>query len=131
MPDFTDIAKALVNPTFTYMYDLGMHHICNQLSPQFIILSDGGELEYTPYAGTNLAFYLNRLYRQSPGNFTENFKEFLNMVCRTWREMSDMEITIQLEIWVITEMERNKLRILESQYERVIREAVEDSRRAV
>ncbi len=125
MPEFLDIAKSLVNPTFTYPYDMGMHHTNFQLSTQYLILRDGGQLEYTPYAGTNLAFFLNVLYRQSPSNFTANITQFIDMVLPTWREKTSMEITIQLELWVITEMGRANLRMLESQYENAIRVAVD------
>ena len=128
MASYTDLTKGLLgNLTFTYRYDVGFHYFEPRFSQDIETIRNGQDIVYTPYAGTNLAFYLNLLYRQSATQFTLNFTRFVEMFVPTWRDLSSIEIMIQLEVWVITETERHKLRILESQYENAIRTALQNS----
>ena len=127
MVSFSDVAKGLLaEPTFVYNYDAGLLYLEEHVSRDLTNIRDGGQIVYTPYTGSNLAFYLNLLYRQSTTLFTRNFTEFIEMVIPTWRDKSSRDIIIQLEVWVITEMERIKLRKLEFQYESVIRLALQN-----
>jgi hypothetical protein len=126
MPSFSDIAKALVNPSYyTHPYDIGLQYLNLHIEPHYQILRDGGEIVYLPYAGTPLGFFLNILYRQSPENFTTNFKDFVSIAYPSWHDKPSTEITIQLELWVITETERARLRMIEAQYEQAIRRAID------
>ena len=122
---FNDIAKAMnVNPRFEYRYAIGLQHLTHDLTRDIELLREGNEVTYTPYSGSNLAFYLNMLYRQST-DYTRDLLQFIQHVIGLyWYQQSSTEIIILLEVWVVKEMERSKLRMLEEQYEDEIREAM-------
>jgi hypothetical protein len=116
---FTDVAKAMnVNPQFEYRYDI---HLIQDLTRDIELLRAGQDVNYTPYSGSNLAFYLNLLYLKS-NHYTQDFLQFVqHVVGLYWYQQTATEIIILLEVWVVKEMERSKLRLLEEQYENVIR----------
>ena len=116
---FTDIAKAMnVNPRFEYRYDT---HLVQDLTRDIELLRAGQDVTYTPYTGSNLAFYLNLLYLRS-NHYTQDLLHFIqHVVGLHWYQQPATEIIILLEVWVVKEMERSRLRLLEEQYENVIR----------
>ena len=124
MASFLDIAKSMiVNPRYRYMYDAGLTYMIQDVSRDIESLRNGQEINYVPYTGSYLAFYLNLLYRE--GNYTQELRNFIEYVVGpSWVDTTSVDIIVWLEVWVITEMERIKLRILESQYENEIRAAM-------
>jgi hypothetical protein len=122
---FSDVAKEMnVNPHFEYRYDIGLQHLAIDLTRDIELLRAGQDVTYTPYSGSNLAFYLNMLYRRS-NHYTQDLLQFIQHVIGLyWYQQPATEIIILLEVWVVKEMERTKLRLLEEQYEQVIREAM-------
>ena len=116
---FTDIAKAMnVNPRFEYRYDT---HLVQDLTRDIELLRAGQDVTYTPYTGSNLAFYLNLLYLRS-NHYTQDLLHLIqHVVGLHWYQQPATEIIILLEVWVVKEMERSRLRLLEEQYENVIR----------
>lgn len=122
---FNDIAKEMnVNPQFEYRYTIGLQHLARDLTRDIELLRGGQDVMYIPYSGSNLAFYLNMLYRQS-NHYTQDLLHFIqHVVGLHWYQQSSAEIIILLEVWVVKEMERSRLRMLEEQYENVIRAAM-------
>jgi len=122
---FTDVAKAMnVNTHFEYRYAIGLQHLAIDLTRDIELLRGGNSVTYTPYTGSNLAFYLNMLYRQST-DYSRDLLHFIQHVMGLyWYQQTATEIIILLEVWVVKEMERSKLRMLEEQYEHEIREAM-------
>ena len=116
-----DIAKEMVNPQFEYRYDIGLRYLVQDLTRDIELLRVGQDVTYIPYSGSNLAFYLNMLYRRS-NHYTEDLLQFIqHVVGLYWYQKPATEIIILLEVWVVKEMERSRLRLLEEQYENVIR----------
>jgi hypothetical protein len=122
---FNDIAKEMnVNPQFEYRYTIGLQHLARDLTRDIELLRGGQGVTYIPYSGSNLAFYLNMLYRRS-NHYTQDLLHFIqHVVGLHWYQQSSAEIIILLEVWVVKEMERSRLRMLEEQYENVIRAAM-------
>ena len=122
---FNDTAKELnVSPQFEYRYTIGLQHLARDLTRDIELLRGGQDVMYIPYSGSNLAFYLNMLYRQS-NHYTQDLLHFIqHVVGLHWYQQSSAEIIILLEVWVVKEMERSRLRMLEEQYENVIRAAM-------
>jgi hypothetical protein len=122
---FNDIAKEMnVNPQFEYRYTIGLQHLARDLTRDIELLRGGQDVMYIPYSGSNLAFYLNMLYRRS-NHYTQDLLHFIqHVVGLHWYQQSSAEIIILLEVWVVKEMERSRLRMLEEQYENVIRAAM-------
>lgn len=122
---FNDIAKEMnVNPQFEYRYPIGLQHLARDLTRDIELLRGGQHVMYIPYSGSNLAFYLNMLYRKS-NHYTQDLLHFIqHVVGLHWYQQSSAEIIILLEVWVVKEMERSRLRMLEEQYENVIRAAM-------
>jgi hypothetical protein len=122
---FNDIAKEMnVNPQFEYRYTIGLQHLARDLTRDIELLRGGQDVMYIPYSGSNLAFYLNMLYRKS-NHYTQDLLHFIqHVVGLHWYQQSSAEIIILLEVWVVKEMERSRLRMLEEQYENVIRAAM-------
>lgn len=122
---FSDVAKAMnLNPHFEYRYDIGLQHLAVNLTRDIELLRGGQDVTYTPYSGSNLAFYLNMLHRRS-NDYTRDLLQFIqHVVGLHWYQQPATEIIILLEVWVVKEMERTKLQLLEEQYEHAIREAM-------
>jgi len=122
---FNDVAKSMiVNPNFEYRYGIGLQHLAIDLTRDIELLRGGQDVIYTPYSGSNLAFYLNMLYCQST-DYSHDLLHFIQHVMGLyWYQQPATEIIILLEVWVVKEMERTKLRMLEEQYEHEIRAAM-------
>ena len=119
-----DIAKEMVNPQFEYRYDIGLRYLAQDLTRDIELLRVGQDVTYIPYSGSNLAFYLNMLYQRS-NHYTKDLLHFIqHVVGLYWYQQPATEIIILLEVWVVKEMERTKLRMLEEQYEHEIRAAM-------
>jgi hypothetical protein len=127
MSQFIDLAAELNGqPQFIYPYNIGLQYMVTCLSPQIELLRLGQDVVYSTYEGSILAFYLNSLYRQST-HYSTDLLHFIQIaVGLYWYQKTATDIIILLEVWVITEMERAKIRMMEKQYEKEIRDALID-----